>query len=373
MPGRAHTGMTDSINSADCVVVGGGLLGMLTARRLAQEGMTVTLLERGALCSESSWAGGGILSPLLPWQYADAISRLVEWSQQEYPLLVAELQEQTGIDPEWTKSGMLLLDTVPGTRAIAWAERFRCRLEILDADRVQRLEPALAAASTPAVLLPDVAQIRNPRLCEALAMALQMQGVRIREQCAATRLLIRDQAVEGVDTVTGPVYSANVVLASGAWSPRLLEGIGHRELPVEPVRGQMILFQARPGLLRHIVQAEGHYLIPRRDGLVLAGSTLEYAGYCKETTPQAREELMQAAFTIAPVLADYPVIRQWAGLRPGSPEGIPFIGEHSETRGLYLNTGHFRNGVVMAPASAQLLADCLLKRDSFTDPASYVF
>jgi glycine oxidase len=135
----------------------------------------------------------------------------------------------------------------------------------------------------------------------------------------------------------------------------------------------MILFQARPGLLRHIVQGEGYYLIPRRDGLVLAGSTLEHTGYSKETTPQAREQLMKAALRIAPGLAEYPVIRQWAGLRPGSPEGIPFIGEHSETRGLYLNTGHFRNGVVMAPASARLLVDGLLKRDSFTDSAPYVF
>ena len=362
--------MTESINSADCVVVGGGLLGLLTARRLAQEGMAVTLLERGALCRESSWAGGGILSPLVPWQYTDAISRLVERSQHDYPLLMAELLEQSGIDPEWTQSGMLMLDTVPDTRVTAWAERFHCRLETLDADRVQLAEPALTAASGPAVLLPGVAQIRNPRLCQALAVALQMQGVTIREQCTVTRLLIRDQVVNGVETEAGPVHANCVVIAGGAWSAQLLQGMG-RELPVKPVRGQMILFQAPPGMLRHIVQGAGHYLIPRRDGLVLAGSTLEHVGFSNETTSQAREELMQAAFSIAPGLADYPVIRHWAGLRPGSPEGIPFIGEHSEISGLYLNTGHFRNGVVMAPASARLLTDLMLGRASFTDARPY--
>jgi glycine oxidase len=364
--------MTKSINSADCVVIGGGLLGLLTARKLAQEGMAVTLLERGALCRESSWAGGGILSPLVPWQYADAISRLVEWSQRQYPLLVAELQELTGIDPEWTQSGMLLPGTVPDARVKAWAERFRCRFELLDAGSLQREEPALAPAAGPAMLLPDVAQIRNPRLCQALAAALNIQGVDIREQCAVTRLLVRDQVVTGVQTEAGAVHGACVVIAGGAWSAQLLHGVG-REIPVRPVRGQMILFQAPPGMLRHIVQGGGHYLIPRRDGLVLVGSTLEEAGFNKDTTPQAREELLEAAIGIVPVLADYPVIRHWAGLRPGSPDGTPYIGKHSEIRGLYLNTGHFRNGVVMAPASAQLLVDCLLKRASFTDAAPYVF
>jgi glycine oxidase len=364
--------MTDNINSAECVVVGGGLLGLLTAWRLVQEGMAVTLLERGALCQESSWAGGGIISPLLPWQYADAISRLVERSQQAYPSLVAELLDQTGIDPEWIRSGMLLLDTVADSHILEWAERYHCPLEKHGADQLKLIEPALADTNTPALLLPDVAQIRNPRLCQALAAALQLQGVSVLEQNPVGRLQVRNRVVTGVETRAGVVHSDRVVIAGGAWSARLLHGVGQK-LPVEPVRGQMILFQAIPGLLRHIVQQAGYYLIPRRDGLVLAGSTLEHVGYDKETTPQAREELMQAASTIAPSLADYPVIRHWAGLRPGSPEGIPFIGEHSEISGLYLNTGHFRNGVVMGPASAELLVDCMLKRASFTNPAPYAF
>ena len=364
--------MTDSIGSTECVVVGGGLLGMLTARRLAQEGMAVTLLERGALCRESSWAGGGIISPLLPWRYADAISRLVERSQRAYPSLAAELLDQTGIDPDWIRSGMLLLGTVPDNHVMEWAGRFHCSLEILEADQLKLAEPALAGAKAPALLLPDVAQVRNPRLCQALAVALPLQGVRVLEQTPVSRLLIRDQAVTGVETRSGAVHCDRVVIAGGAWSAQLLHGVGAR-LPVEPVRGQMILFQAIPGLLSHIVQQAGHYLIPRRDGLVLAGSTLEYVGYDKETTPQAREELMQAACTIAPRLADYPVIRHWAGLRPGSPSGIPFIGRVKNIRGLYINAGHFRNGVVMGPASAELLVDCLLERESFTDPADYVF
>ena len=121
-----------------------------------------------------------------------------------------------------------------------------------------------------------------------------------------------------------------------------------------------------PGLLGHIVLRDGYYLVPRRDGLILAGSTLEYAGFNKETTTAARELLAGRALQLVPALSDHRIVNHWSGLRPGSPEGIPYICEHPEIEGLYLNTGHFRNGVVMAPASARLLVDCLLERDSFT-------
>lgn len=143
------------------------------------------------------------------------------------------------------------------------------------------------------------------------------------------------------------------------------------ELAVEPVRGQMIMFETRPGLLRHITMHGDYYLIPRRNGLVLAGSTLEYTGYNKEITQAARDVLMEKAISLVPALSACKVIKHWAGLRPGTSAGIPFIGEHPEVRGLYLNTGHFRNGVVMAPASAQLLLDCIMERDSFTGLAPY--
>jgi glycine oxidase len=161
-----------------------------------------------------------------------------------------------------------------------------------------------------------------------------------------------------------------VVIAGGAWSPLIMRQAG-LELAVEPVRGQMIMFETHPGLLRHITMHGDYYLIPRQNGLVLAGSTLEYTGYNKETTQAARDVLMTRAIKLVPALSDYKVIKHWAGLRPGTSDGIPFIGEHPGVRGLYLNTGHFRNGVVMAPASAQLLLDCILERDSFTGLAPY--
>jgi glycine oxidase len=349
----------------DCIVVGGGLLGMLSARSLRDAGFTVALLERGELCREASWAGGGILSPLMPWEYPDAVNELVAWSQSGYPRLAAALQEETGIDIEWQRSGLLMAGTAATPDIRAWAQRFDCRLEEIDRERLHSLEPELAGGFVASLLLPDVAQVRNPRLCKALPQALRLRGVSLHEHTEVTGLRVRADTVEGVETRRGDFSAGRVVIAGGAWSQQILQTAG-LALALEPVRGEMIQFAARPGLLRHIVMHEGHYLIPRQDGLVLAGSTLEYSGYDKTTTDAAREVLSGWAIGLVPALAGCEIVRQWAGLRPGTRDGIPFIGACPGIRGLYLNTGHFRNGVVMAPASARLLTDCLLERESFT-------
>jgi len=354
----------------DCIVVGGGLVGMLSARRLAQSGLSVRLLERGSLCREASWAGGGILSPLVPWQYPDAVSALVTVSQGCYPQLVAELLDETGIDAQWVRSGLLLLDFEAGPDIREWVRRHHVVLEVLDRDAVLAADGALASDVERALLLPDVAQVRNPRLGQALAGALPAQGVVVQEHCPVTSIRVQQGVVQGVDTPQGSYGAERVVVAGGAWSAGLLAGLDV-DLPVSPVRGQMIQFETPPGLLRHIVLRDGYYLIPRRDGLVLAGSTLEHCGFNNDTTAAARELLHSRAGDIAPMLAGRPVVRHWAGLRPASPDGVPFIGELSEIKGLYLNTGHYRNGVVTAPASAQLLVDSMLGRTGVADMAPY--
>lgn len=355
--------------SSDCIVIGGGLIGMLTARELAAAGLRVRVLERGALGQEASWAGGGILSPLYPWRYDDAVTRLAAWSQPRYQALAAELARESGVDPEWTPSGMLLLDPDDADSARPWAERFGAELAPVDAAQAQALEPALGMPSA-GVWMPAVAQVRNPRLVRALRGSLSRRGIAFEENTPVDEVLVQSGRVQGVRSGGRRIPAEVVVVAGGAWSAGLLQATGSK-VEVEPVRGQMLVFRAEPGLVRHIVLWQGRYLIPRRDGHVLIGSTLEHVGFDKSTTAEAEQSLLETAWTMVPQLRRFAMERHWSGLRPGAPGGVPYIGKVQEINGLYANAGHFRNGVVLGPASARLLADLVAGRAPIVDPAPY--
>lgn len=353
----------------DFVVVGGGLIGGLTALELRRAGASVLLLERGQLGRESSWAGGGILSSLHPWRAPEPLSALVEWSQAAWPAL-AESLASSGVDPQWTRSGMLALEPESVDEAHRWAARKGVRLEIVEGPHARELEPALRMREEPAIWLPDIAQIRNPRLIAALTAALAAAGVEVRPATEVTAIRTQRDRAAGVETSEEFIPAERVVVAAGAWSEPLLRPLGVH-FDIAPVRGQMILFRAQPDVVRRIVLHGDRYLVPRRDGRILAGSTLERVGYDKSTTEEALRTLLAAAVELAPALADYSIEHHWAGLRPSSPQGIPYIGEHPGCAGLYINAGQFRNGVVTAPASVRLLADLALGRPPILDPSPY--
>ena len=183
-----------------------------------------------------------------------------------------------------------------------------------------------------------------------------------------TDIIKKSGKVTGVSSSMGDIIADNVLVAGGAWSANLLKNIN---ISVEPVKGQMILFKTEPGKIKRITLSQDRYVIPRKDGRVLVGSTLEHTGFDKSTTTAAREELMQEAFRIIPCLKEAEVEFHWAGLRPGSTKGIPYICSIPGVEGLYLNAGHYRNGVVLGPASARLAADLILNRQPILDIAPY--
>lgn len=352
----------------DILIIGGGVAGLLTARELLQSGARVTLLERGVVGGESSWAGGGILSPLRPWTEAEAINRLCRWSQEQYPSLAESLRQGSGTDPEWWRCGALYLDMDPAERGPAqdWCGASSLESGLLDAAAVAAMEPGLRPAVGDSLWLPATAQVRNPRLLKALKADLLQRGLRLIEGAGVEGLKQADGQVVGVETGGKLLTAERYVVTAGAWSEGLL-----RFVQVEPVKGQIVLFQAPPGLLGRIVLAGNRYLIPRRDGHILAGSTVERAGFDKSLTDAALAELQAFALETLPALADCPIERQWAGLRPGTASGVPYIGVHPEISNLYFNCGHFRNGLVMGPASARLLADLLLGRPPIVPPQPY--
>ena len=298
------------------IIIGGGIIGMLTARELHNAGVDVLVIERGPLGGESSWAGGGIISPLYPWRYSKSVNQLAEISKTIYPALAQQLQHESGIDCELITSGLLFTDLNERQQAESWARAWSIEMQtITDAQQIHEIEPEVSTAIDSGLWLPDIMQIRNPKLVKAMKGSFDTLGIKYCEHAPVQELVIEAGVIKGVKTTAGTYTADKVVIASGAWSSGFIKH--EKNVAVEPIKGQMIMFKGEPGLIRRMVLSSGHYIIPRKDGRVLAGSTLERTGFNKTITEDATVELRRAAVEIIPALADMEIERQWAGLRPG--------------------------------------------------------
>ncbi len=347
---------------SDFHIIGGGIIGMMTAKELVDAGAQITIIDRGAFAKESSWAGGGILSPLYPWRYPKPVNELAYQSQTIYSEYCMNLFENTGIDPEWTKNGLLIHDAAYDLPACQqWLELFPTDYELLTGEDIRQKEPEIALFSQQAIYLSEIAQVRNPRLSQALKSYLVQKGVEIKEYCEVKKIACSHSRIDQLITTGGNIEVKQLIVAGGAWSAQILKTVG-LAIPIRPVKGQMVLFFDKKQRVRNIFLADSHYAIPRRDGHILIGSTMEETQFDKSTTVNGLKELKSFAVKWFPFMTELSVVQHWAGLRPGSTEGIPYIGQVPGIAGLSVNAGHFRNGVVTGPASARLLADILLKR-----------
>ena len=358
----------------DVLVIGGGIVGTAIAYRLAKDGMAVTLLERGEIGRESSWAAGGMLTPVHLAEYPGPLAEICAASLALYEPLCRELSGLSSTDPEYRTTGLLLLVTSEqGARDAAMLEGWKrehgqpCR--VLSREEALSLEPRLTPSLRGALHLPDIAQVRNNRMAVALAEAAAKKGAEVRPNSPVTGLLRVPGRVNGAKSSRGDVYAATTVLAAGAWSPEILRPLGI-ELAVRPVKGQMLLAGGTPDFCRHMVLDGESYLIPRADGKILIGSTLEEKGFDKAVTIDAVGSLAERGARLMPEIASLPLVGSWAGLRPASPDRLPYIGR-APVDGLILATGHFRNGILLAPITAEIVADLLAGAPPAVDLAPF--
>lgn len=347
-------------------ILGAGVIGLLTARALLARGHHVLLADCALPGRAASWAGGGIVSPLYPWRYGPAVTALSDGATEAHRALSLELRSETGIDPEFNACGLLMLDPADIDTALSWCRTHRRRVVSYAGDALSCIQSGLGPAGQ-GLWFPELGNVRNPRLMQALIASVSAHP---RADCR-WRVSVNLTAERGGSLhVDGKRCDVDrIVVTAGAWSAALLAPLGVA-LPVQPVCGQMLLYPPQPGLLRTIVLRAGRYLIPRRDGRILAGSTLEHTGFRKQVTDEARAQLRASAERMLPSLSRVEPELQWAGLRPGSPAGIPFIDAVPGTR-VFVNAGHFRNGLVLAPAAAALGVALLLEERTAVDPAPY--
>lgn len=344
------------MDSPDVLVVGGGAIGCGIAHHLARRGVAVTVLERDTPGAHASWAAAGMLSPLAEADEPNEFLALLRASRLLFPAYARSILDETGIDVGYRDEGTLLLAlTEEDEKALAtryaWQSAAGLEVERLSGAEARAAEPGISPEVRAALRFPGDHQVDSRELTRGLAMAARRAGADIRTGAEVVRLLA-DEAGVGVELAGGATLSARwVVVAAGCWAGRI-PGLP-RALPVEPVHGQLVAFDGTESPLRHVVDTPRVYLVPRRDGRIIAGATVERTGFRTAVTAAGLLSILQAAVEAVPALAHLPVLEHWSGLRPGTPDGFPIIGQDPDVPGLIYATGHFRNGILLTPITAE--------------------
>lgn len=355
--------MTDKYQTADVVIIGGGVIGLTIARALARGGVRdVWLMERASLAAEASFAAGGILAPQAEANARDEFFELACRSRDLYADFAAALREETGVDVELDTTGTLYIalredDLREVEKRYQWQFQAGLVVEKLTPEQARELEPCIDESVKGALRFPGDIQVENRRLLNALVNSVNKLGVNIATETNVESITIERGHITGVQTSRGFVSCQTVIVAAGTWSST----IEHARTPkIEPVRGQMICFDAKPQLTRHVIYSPRGYLVPRHDGRLLAGSTSENAGFTKQVTAGGISHILANAHEISPKVSTLPITDTWSGLRPRAADGLPVLGPCDEIDGLFYATGHYRNGILLAPVTGELIAEAVV-------------
>ncbi len=362
-------------NGRDLVVVGGGVVGLAAAREAARRGLRVTVLERGRPAREASWAGAGMLSPVSEAAEDGPFLDFGLASLRLWPGWAAELEAEAGTTVEFRESGKLRVALSPGEEErlrsrVTWARERDLAVEWLDAPSLRKEVPQLAETVRGGIRVEPDFRVDNRLLGRALERAAGEAGVEVRPGTPVRGIRSHGNRVTGVELEDGSILpTPRVVVAAGAWSASL-EGLS-APLPVRPVRGQMLSLRP-PSLPSHrLVESEEVYLVPRADGRLLVGATMEETGFEAGVTAGGIRDLLAGVLRLCPELAGSPLVELWSGFRPGSPDGNPILGPDPALEGLFLGTGHFRNGILLAPLTALILGSLAAEADAPAIPRAF--
>lgn len=348
---------------SDVIVIGGGVIGLSIARELSRQ-FSVVILERALTGTGASHAAAGMLSPQSEAEAPGAFFELCMASFRRYPGFAEELAEETGVDPHYRDDGLIFLATSPEQmqileRRIAWQRQMALPAEKLSADDVQRLEPDITMPNLGAMHVPGDRQISPRRLLEALRTSCVRRGVEIRTGIEVQQVSVDSEGVTGIRTGNDVVKSRFVVVASGIGSSSI--GGLDPQIPVYPRKGQILSLQVPEGTFGRLVRWDHGYAVPRRGGELVIGATNENVGLDSSLTVNGIGRLLAEAQRLSSKLASAPILDMWTGFRPATPDGLPVIGESGIAR-LFYATGHYRNGILLAPITADVIADLLLDR-----------
>ena len=356
-------------------IIGCGISGLLTALELLDQGCSISLFDQQQAGKAASWAGGGILSPMYPWRYPQAVNDLAQHGKTLYQQWNEKLSPITGIDFEIHDTGLLIFDQDDFEIGQQYAERHHEPMQhcqLLNRKKLEQTNPRISQQFQQAMYFSEISNVRNPRLLKSIITYLkQHPKVKLYENTWIDHFDIKNNKINSILSTQGQHFKADqYVIATGSWSEHWSNQLGLK-IPVHPVQGQMLLFKTPEHWLPTMCMNKVMYLIPRQDGHIVCGSSMDDIGFDHRPNIDTQRKIYEASLEMVPELEQFPIVKSWAGLRPSSPTGIPYIGQLPELDNAWANFGHFRNGLCMGPASAQLLHQLILNQDTLVNAELY--
>ena len=363
----------------EVLIIGGGVIGLSIARELSKKGVKkIEILEKNSVCGmEASDAAAGMLAPQPEADRADDFFHFCQASRDLYPDFARELFEETGVDIELDRTGTLYLaftekDAEELEKRFVWQKKTNLNVEKLSAREILKIEPNVSPDVLFGLRFPMDWQVENRRLVEALGKSLPKQKGSIERPFnadgslsgTAKKLLFEKNRVVGVETEHGEIFARVVIIASGAWTSLIKDEFNLlSSIKVKPIRGQMIAFKEDCAsnnyvrLFRHVIYSSRGYVVPRKDYRILVGATVEDVGFENRTTGAGAAVLLNTAFEISPLFKNLSLKNSWSGLRPFAADGLPILGAFPDIENLFVATAHYRNGILLAPLTAKILAN----------------